>query len=144
MAKTQIYMNEDNIDWTARFADAEEKSIFTILKESKLERHSLSMLDNALQKVEFSDYLVSDMSEMFITVILDIGGMIEKRRFDFLKTTTGWGVIREFRGHTHPITISINELDTNSSGYLSLDLQGTGLGNDTVNITLTANSKTSN
>ena len=142
MSKTQVYMNEDNIDWTARFADAEEKSIFNILRDSKVQRHQITMLDNALQQIAFDDYAVADLTELNVVVSLVINGETEKRYYDFLKTSTGWGVIREMRGHPHPITISINLAQTTASGYLTLDVQGTGAGFDTATITVLANTKT--
>jgi hypothetical protein len=140
--KTQVYMNEDNIDWTARFSDAEEKSIFGILRESKLQRFNLSMLDNALQQVVFSDYAVADVSELMISVVIEIAGGIEKRKYDILKTASGWGVVREFRGHPLAISISINEVETAAQGYLVLNVQGTGAGLETASIQIFSNTKT--
>lgn len=142
MSKTQVYMNEDNIDWTARFADAEEKSIFGILRDAKLQRFELTMLDNALQQVAFTDYAIADMTGLLVSFTLVINGESEKRTYDVLKTSTGWGVIREMRGHPHPFTITINEAQTTATGYLTLDIQGTGAGNDTATIYVLANTKT--
>jgi hypothetical protein len=139
---TKIYMNEDNIEWTARFTDAEEKNIFSILKESKLQRFDLSMLDNALQMVEFNDYSVISMNELLVSVVIEIGGNIEKRRYDFIKNAGGWGVVREFKGHPLNISISINESQTTASGFLTLDVQGNGTGAQTANIQIFANTKT--
>ena len=142
MSKTQILMTEDNIDWTALFSDQEEKSIFGILRDAKLQKQEFTMLDNALQQISFDDYAVADMSELDVSVVLVINGATEKRRYDFLKTATGWGVVREFRGHPLPVTVGINTTVTNATGYLTVDVQGTGAGNDSVKVVIYANTKT--
>lgn len=142
VSKTQIYMNEDSIDWTARFSDSEERSIFGILRDAKIQGFNIVMLDNALQQVEFDHYDVADLLELNVIVTIKINGEIEKRNYDFIKTPTGWGVVREFRGHALPVDITVNTTETTNRGHLTLDLQGTGAGNDTATLVIAAHSKT--
>lgn len=127
--KSQLIMNEDNIDWITRFADNEEKSVFDILRENKIQRFELSTTDNALNVLSFDDYLASDIKEISIASVITIGGETEKRKYEFLKTATGWGVIREFKGHRHTqISLEIDENTTTSTNVLTVRVVGTGAG----------------
>jgi hypothetical protein len=140
--KTQILMNENNIDWKAVLSDGEEKPIFEILKQMKTQLIQLDMLDNASNQATFSDYLVSEMKYLKLMAVIEINGNVEQRNYTILKKANGWSVISEFMGVKQPIAISINEAQTTVDNHVVVDVVGSGAGDD-ASITLIANTKTS-
>lgn len=141
MTKTVVYMNETNIDWTARFTDGEERSIFNILKNNKSQRATITMQDDALQKFVFGDFTLSELKEIQLVATVEINGEAEKQVLDFIYSGGHWDVIRAFYGAELPIEIAVNEADTINNDYFSIDIIGSGSGNDTAQINIFARSK---
>ena len=140
--KTQILMNENNIDWKAVLSDGEEKPIFDILKQMKTQLHEVSMLDNATQRVTFDDYLVTEMKYLKVQAFIERNGDVEQRNYTFLKKANGWSVISEFLGVKQPFTLAINEAQSAIDNHVVMDITGSGSG-DATSIMLFASTKTS-
>ena len=138
--KTQILMNENNVDWLAILTDGEERTIFDILRQNKIQLESLTMLDNATNRITFTDYLASDIKELTVKAVIEINGDVEKRTYEFLKKSSGWSVIAEFKGVKQPINLSINESQTAVDNHVVIDITGTGSG-DSASISLYAQTK---
>jgi len=141
MTKTVVYMREEKIDWTAKFADGEEKSIFDILKNNKSQRATITMQDDALQKFVFGDFTLSELKEIQLVATVEINGEVEKQVLDFIYSGGHWDVIRAFYGAELPIEIAVNAADTTNNDYFSIDIIGSGSGNDTAQINIFARSK---
>lgn len=141
MAKTIVEMKEENIDWTARFIDGEERSIFDILKNNKSQLATITMQDNALQKYVFGDFVLADLKEIQLVATVEINGEVEKQVLDFIYSGGHWSVIRAFYGAELPIEIAVNEADTTNNNYFSIDIIGSGAGNETAQINIFARSK---
>ncbi len=140
--KTQILMNENNIDWKAVLSDGEEKPIFDILKQMKTQLHEISMLDNATQRVTFNDYLITEMKYLKVQAIIERNGDVEQRNYNLLKKANGWSVISEFMGVKQPIVLAINEAQSAIDNHVVMDITGSGTG-DATSIMLFANTNTS-
>lgn len=139
--KTQILMDENNIDWTAVFQDREEKSIFEILKQNKTQVIKTNLPDNGLQKFSLDDFELSELQEIQLLVTVKIDEEFEKQTYDFIKSDDHWGVIRSYIGETLPIKIEFNQADSDSSGFFSIDIVGTGAGAKTAQVSIFARSK---
>ena len=137
-------MDESNIDWTVKFATNAEYSIFPLLKSSKTQKFTQIMSDSATFVATFDEYSVADCPEIFIVATLVMNGNTEKRYFDCIKMSTGWEMVREMRGPSMPFEISINNTEISNTGYLVLNVEGTGTGNETGTVTLMAASNTAN
>ncbi len=135
-------MDQSNIDWNVRFADAEERSIFSILHESKIQRFHLQMMDNELRNVALTDYQIASLTEIAVLITTLVNGNLDKRYYDIIKTSNGWGIIRDIRGYKNPIDITVNETQTNNTGVLVLDVQGAGGGVNPADIVVLTNTKT--
>jgi hypothetical protein len=138
--KTQILMNEANIDWLAVLADGEEKPIFDILKQSKIQKFDLDVLDSSTNRITFTDYALADIEELTVRAVVKIGGNVEKRKYEFLKKSSGWAVFAEFKGEDHPITMSINAAQSVVDGHVVVDITGNGSGDQAI-ITIYAQTK---